>query len=239
MTDHFASHLYVADEKEDYVDYLTVLGETYLKSLPSLGVLTLSTEAKIYLQGLVESIFKYNELLFKSSLKSRFYIIRDQRPFHFSLPGGRFFFSTSLIKNFLQTEDLLLSAITYEMIKSYRNIYPRKFLIPLGHLNTTEILEVTRIPQEAKMKIDKWVFLALKRANYDPYSYLAWIQIQNRNSVEFSSMLVGRDISKEEHSLKKFLVKLVSGVENNKREFGNSSRGYYQLIKEIEQNHGN
>jgi len=95
------------------------------------------------------------------------------------------------------------------------------------------MLDLTRIPFEAKVEIDKWAFLSMKRTGYDPSTYLLWLQVQNKNSLEFGLQLRGRNISREEHSLKNFLVK--EGNEGNNTYEGdrNTSPSYYKLIKEI------
>ena len=121
------------------------------------------------------------------------------------------------------------------MIKSDSNLYPPNIIIPTGYLETARVLKLTRIPFEAKKEIDKLAFLSIKRAGLDPSSYLLWLQTQNKNSLEFGLQLRGRNISREEFSLKNFLVKEGNEGNNNVAEDRNSSPGYYRLIKEIEE----
>ena len=213
---------------KDYIDHLSALSQVYI------SLFELSKKSHNFLESLRQKIISANRTLFQGNSPARFHILESSIPFHFSLPGEKFFLSTALLKDFLETEDLLRSIIVFEMIKTNRNIYPKKILVPIGLISTSRILEFTRIPFEAKAEIDKWAFLSLKRAGFDPSSYLLWIQIQNRNSTAFSLQLMGRDISREEHSLKNFLVKEGNGGKNVREDEKNSSPGFYQLIKEIE-----
>ena len=228
----FSLGSYQAQDKKDYIDQMASFARVYVNS-PGISLIKLSRSSKKYLNRIYKKIQDNNELLFKGRQKAKFYVVKSKYPFHFSLPKGNFFLSSTLVKKFLNTEDLLLSVLTFEMIKSNRNIYPKNIVVPTGFLSTSQILDLTRIPFKAKVEIDKWAFVSLKRAGHEPSSYLLWLQTQNKNSLEFGRQLRGRNISREEYSLKNFLVK--EGNEGNNNEEGerNSSPGYYQLIKEI------
>jgi len=230
--DAFTLKTYQAHDKEDYIDHLASFTKFYLNT-DDVKLIKLSRRSRSYLNTLYKKIKNNNELLFANPSKAKFYIIKNGNPFHFSLPKGNFFFSSALLKNFLDTEDLLLSVLAFEMIKSNRNVYPKTLVVPIGYMETARILDLTKIPFEAKVEIDKWAFLSMKRAGHDPYSYLLWLQIQNKNSLEFGLQLRGRNISREEHSLKNFLVK--EGNEGNNILEGdrNTSPKFYKLIKEI------
>ncbi|TDJ04637.1 MAG: hypothetical protein E2O68_07840 [Deltaproteobacteria bacterium] len=228
----FSLSSYSAKEKNDYIDQLASLAGVYVKS-PEVYLIKLSKGSKRYLKKIYKRIRDSNELLFTSRPGAKFFIIKSRIPFHFSLPKGNFFFSSALVKKFLDTEELLVSVLAFEMIKSNRNIYPKNIVVPTGYIGTSRMLDLTYIPFEAKVELDKWAFRSLRRAGYDPASYLLWLQTQNKNSLEFGRQLRGRNISREEYSLKNFLVK--EGNEGNNNEEGdrNSTPGYYQLIKEI------
>jgi len=76
-------------------------------------------------------------------------------------------------------------------------------LIPLGFCTTEKMISITRIKPEIKNKVNEWAYFALKRAGFDPSAYLNWIQVQNRNTLDFSLYLgdaIG--ISREEYLFK-------------------------------------
>ena len=228
----FSLNSYKHQDKSDYIDHLASFTKVYINS-PGITLIQLSSNSKNYLKRIYKKIQDNNELLFTGRQNAKFFIVKSKYPFHFSLTTGHFFLSSALMKKFLSTEDLLMSVLAFEMIKSNRNIYPKNMIVPTGFLDTSRVLDLTRIPFEAKVEIDKWAFVSLKRAGHEPSSYLLWLQTQNKNSLEFGRQLRGRNISREEYSLKNFLVK--EGNEGNNNEEGerNSSPGYYRLIKEI------
>jgi hypothetical protein len=74
----------------------------------------------------------------------------------------------------------------------------------------------------------------LKRAGFDASVTLNWIQVQNRNVLDFAALLGDTtSISREEHLLKNFMAKEgVSNIEKKTIE-ANSSREFYQLLNQI------
>jgi len=221
--------------KEDYLDHLESLGKVYLES-PGTKVLHLSPNNLAYINSIYEKILKNNEILLDKKIKLRFFVIESDKPFHFSLPKGQIFFSSELIKNFFESENLFICAFNFEIIKSHRNTYPKILLVPKGYLDSDDLLDLNKIPFDSKIEIDKWTFLSMKRAGYDDSAYLIWLKIQNKNSFEFSNFLKGRNISKEEFVFKNFLVKELNERNNMEMDAvseGNSSKGYYNFLLEI------
>lgn len=219
--------------KQDYLEHLQSLGRVYLES-PETKVLPLSPNSLAYINSIYEKILKNNEILLDRKIPLKFFVIESEIPFHFSLPRGQIFFSTELIKNFFESENLFICAFSFEIVKSHRNIFQKTILVPKGYLQTKELLELNKIPFESKTEIDKWAFLSMKRAGYDDSAYLIWLKIQNKNSFEFSDLLKGRNISKEEFVFKNFLVKELNERNNIEMEgVGNSSKGYYDFLVEI------
>ena len=220
--------------KQDYLDHLKSLGKVYLKS-PGTKVLQLSPQRYVYLNSIYEKILKNNEILLDRKIALKIFIVDSNIPFHFSLPGGQIFFSSELIKNFFESENLFICAFAFEIVKSHRNVYQKTILVPKGYLEAKDLLDLNKIPFESKIEIDKWAYLSMKRAGYDDSAYLIWLKIQNKNSFDFSDLLNGRNITKEEFVFKNFLVKELKGRNNMEADdvVGNSTKGYYDFLAEI------
>lgn len=172
-----------------------------------------------------------NELFFTKKTMPQFHIIKDLRPFHFSLPGRKIFLSVGLLSKYIKNEGLLASVLTYELIRSEKLLYPPVMVIPFGFLETEQILSLLRLPFEMKMKIHKWSFHSLRRSGIDPDFYLSWLQIQNRNNLDFMMQLGDTNaIAREETVFKLFLVAL--GKRMKKKDY--SSPKFYQFIRTFE-----
>ena len=93
---------------------------------------------------------------------------------------------------------------------------------------------MTRLKPETKYQVNEWTYVVLKRAGYDPTAFLNWIQVQNRNTLDFSFYLGDSfGISKEEHFFKNFMTKQgTMGVEKKITE-ANSSKAFYKLLNNI------
>ncbi len=212
--------------------HLTSLSSSYLNT-PSIVQINLKKESKAYLQGIYRRISRNNELLLPLDKVIRFYFIKETVPFIFSLPDGHIFLSSGLFLKHLKNESLLISALTFEYIKSFRGLYRKREIIPVGYITTPHIISLTQVDLDIKMEINKWSYKAMKRAGYDPSAILAWIQTQNRNTLDFM-MLNGdeRAISREEFSFKNFLA---AREEKSEKivQFENSSIGFYHLVSDI------
>jgi hypothetical protein len=166
--------------------------------------------------------------------RPKFFIIEHKSPFLFSLPKSQFFFSTALIERYLKSEELFVAAFAAEVLRSQRSIYEKTIMLPLGFYSTEKIISLTRLKSITKQQVNEWTYLILKRAGYDSSAYLNWIQIQNRNTLDFS-LFIGDSIgiSKEEHLFKNFITKQgVLGVEKRFNE-ANSSKDFYKLLNNV------
>jgi hypothetical protein len=217
----------------DYIDHLAAMGEVYLAS-EDVKELRLKPESVQYLDQFYERIVSNNEILLTRDSKPRFHFIISKTPFIFSLPHSQFFISSALVERYLKSEDLFVAALAAEILKSNRNIFEKKLMIPLGFFSTDKMIQVTRLKQETKYQINEWTYFVLKRAGLDASAYLNWIQVQNRNTLDFSLYLgdaIG--ISKEEHLFKNFMAKQgVMGFEKKVIE-ANSSKPFYKLLNNI------
>jgi|TARA_Y100000748_G_scaffold301967_1_gene303200 hypothetical protein len=214
---------------QDYIDHLKSFEDIYKKQNTLVG---LRQSSYRYLENLVRTISENNELFFEDKLKPRFYIVKSKIPFHFSLPGGRFFLSNGLLDKYIKNEAMLYCVLVYELVRSEKNIYQKQIVIPTKVLNTTRVLSLMRLNTEDKLEIHKWAFYLLKRAGINTDTYLSWLQIKNRNSIDFAKQLGDiQSISREEAMFKAFII------ENNKGEVGDkytgSSRSFYSLLNDI------
>ncbi|MCY4524487.1 MAG: hypothetical protein OXB84_07095 [Halobacteriovoraceae bacterium] len=223
-------------EDKDYIDQLVSLAEAYKKS-PSIKIIKLGDKSRKFLQDIYKKIMENNEFLLLAKFPDipNFYIINNDTPFYFSLPRSNFFFSSGLIKKHLKSEELFVAVLVHEIIKSRRNLYLKKIIVPVGYMSTSRMLALTRVPLEIREQINKWSFHVMRRAGYDPSAYLIWLQIQNKNTIEFTLQLSGgRNISQEEYLFKSYIIQeKVGGIEGLQKTVINPSKYFYSLIKDV------
>lgn len=214
------------DLPKDYSDHLAALTKSLIKN-PQIKTIRLSKKNKTYLKEIFRRIQANNELLLPKGDPS-FYIINDKTPYIFSLPNYQFFISKGLIKKYFKNESLLISALTFQVVKSGREIYPKAMVFPVGLISIPEVLSITRIPIKSKMEIYKWTFFALRRSELDGTAILNWIQTQNKNTLDFSWQIRDpRGVSREEFLFKNFLV--TQGIDQIDLPEINSSKGFYRF----------
>lgn len=220
-------------ETDDYVDHLADAGRNYL-NYEDVKTVKLREDSVNFLTMIYDRLASNNQVLLSHIDKPTFYFIKHKSPFIFSLPKGQFFFSTALVERYLKSEALFIAAFAAEVLKSSRFIYEKKVLIPLGFLNTEKMISLTRLKPETRYQINEWVYFILKRSGYDSSAYLNWIQVQNRNTLDFSLFLGDSlGISKEEHLFKNFMTKQgITSVEKRISE-SNSSKEFYKLINNV------
>ncbi|MCK5884851.1 MAG: hypothetical protein KAG61_14270 [Bacteriovoracaceae bacterium] len=220
-------------EDDDYIDHLGGVGNDFLNT-SGISQIKLSKRSNKYLENIYNRVVLNNELLLKKNFKSVFYLIDDSTPFLFSLPKAQFFISTALIKKYIRHEDVLSAAITYEIVKTHHNLYPKKRFVPIGYLPTERIISLTRIPLEVRVEVDKWTFYALERAGFDSYAFMLWIQTQNKNALDFTLQYGdARGISREEFLIKSFLLKDKETDLFDDSDESQSSESFYQFINEV------
>lgn len=220
-------------QSQDYVDHLASAGGDYL-NFEETKTVRLRPDTVQFLEGIYERLVSNNQLVLKLPEKPRFYIIQHKSPFLFSLPKSQFFFSTALIERYLKSEELFVAALAAEVLRSQRYIYEKRLMLPLGFYNTEKMVQLTRLKFETKQQVNEWTYFILKRSGYDSSAYLNWIQVQNRNTLDFA-MFLGDPlgISKEEHLFKNFMSKQGAlGVEKKFNE-ANSSKEFYKLLNNI------
>lgn len=217
---------------DDFIDHLDNFKESYLSS-PSVEQVFISYNDKKYIDSLVENLYKKNELFFSNRDKIKLYVIKDTRPFHFSLPEKSIFISSGLLKKYIKSEKLLYCLLTYELIRSEKNIYRKTQIIPTGSLDTERMISLLRLDTKTKVEVHKWAFYILKRISIDIDNYLSWLQLQNRNSIDFSTQLGDlSSISREEALFKSFLIKNTTRKRTTNK-YERSSKNFYNFINGI------
>ncbi len=213
----------------EYLAHQDYLLNSFLESNEA-QLIKLSVSQKNYLANLYSFIRKKNELFFTSKSEPVFYMIKSNEPFHFSLPDNHFFFSSSLLSKYIKNESLLNCALVFEMIRSEKNLYNKNVLFPTGDLSVDQVLGLQRLSVEDKVEIHKWAYYLLRRVEIQGDSYLSWLQIKNRNSIDFIKQLGDvQSISREESLFKSFLISSKHSQER-RIEYRGSSRGFYNLI---------
>jgi len=213
----------------DYSDQLKSLKSVFLKTYKA-DIRTPSRRVKKYLKKVTQKIKDNNETFLPNYKDAEFYFIKNSSPFIFSLPGYKIFISTGLMKEYIKNESIFLGALTYEIVKSGREIYRKKEAIPKGFIRIKSILKKVNVEGDMRTNLFKWTFLAMRRSGFDGGAVLGWIQTINRNSTKFSWHLVGKkNLSLEEFKFKTFLV--AQGVGLGEVTTSNSSKGFYRLKK--------
>lgn len=218
-------------QNKDYLDQMKSLESSYLKT-NGIQKIRLSGNSKRYFDSIVNQIQKNNELFFDDSIEPSLTVIDSEVPFHFSLPGKKIFVSSGLINKYIKSEKLLYCLVIYELIRSEKGVYRKQIIIPTGFYSTVKMLSTMRLSISDKVEIHKWAFYLLKRIGIDTDNYLSWLQIQNRNSVDFSMQLGDLSvISREESLFKAFIIKNTD--KKSIKYHAGSSRGFYRFIRNI------
>ena len=225
---------YTPLDNKDYADHLKSHGKTYLQDKKD-RIVKLEAKSVNYLRSILKNIRKKNELFFDKKDKAKFYIIKSNIPFHFSLPGREFFFSSALVTKYVKNEAMLYSLISYELIRSDKLLYKKKIIIPTGSLETQKIMSLLRISMQEKVEVHKWAYYILNRVGVDTDMYLTWLQQKNRNSLDFAVQLGDTQlISREEALYKSFVIE--QEQENKKiraARYGGSSKNFYTFKNNI------
>jgi hypothetical protein len=219
--------------ERDYVDHLSSKGDAFLKNNDVVEI-KLNKDSTKFLITIYDRLVLNNETLFSTQFRPKFHFVKNKTPFLFSLPNSQFFFSSGLIEKYLKSEEIFVAALASEVIRSQRLIYEKKMIIPTGSLSVEKMVGLCRLKSEIKVSVNEWAYTILKRSGFDASAYLNWIQVQNRNTLDFSFMLgdvVG--ISKEEHLFKNYLSRQgIASVEKKINE-ANSSKEFYKLINNV------
>lgn len=222
---------YEAMSPTDFADHLASLKSSFIKT-PGVKILTIDSSSQRYLQALTDEIISKNEIFFKHLKKATITIVDAEAPLHFSLPKGEIFLSNGLISKYIKHESMLVSILSYEMVRSENLLYPKQTVIPLGFVPLERILLLNRLSLEEKMDIHKWAHYITVRSGYDGEYYLSWLQTQNRNTADFILQVGDANlINREESLFKAFLIK--NSTEDEVPGKKNSSKIFYSFINSI------
>lgn len=218
----------------DYADHLASLKKPFLIT-PGVKVLNLDSRSKKYLEWITNEVISNNEIFFKQLQRANVTILDNEVPLYFSLPKGEIFLSRGLLEKYVKHESVLVSILSYELVRSENLLYPKNTIIPIGYLPLERMMLLNRLGLEEKMEIHKWAYYLTTRAGFDGEYYLSWLQTQNRNTADFL-MQVGdvNLINREESLFKAFLIQ--SGDDDNPLAKKNSSKSFYTFINSMRDN---
>lgn len=216
----------------DYKKHFTQVGQDYL-SFNKKNVLQPSRQTSEYIEGLAERILVNNRMIFSDNFEVKVYFIKNEQPFHFSAPSGSIFLSTALINRYVSYEDVLIAILAGEILKSGKLIYEKKMSAPVGAITYKDMEIYNKLSLNVKNQLNQWSFYVLKRSGVNPLSVLRFLQIKNKNFLDFvTTNNVLTDISREETLLKTFLVK--NQVYSDVTKYStNSSTGFYKFKSEL------
>lgn len=222
-----------SEQSSEIANHLEFLGDDFLRQLGPRALISISARSKNYLNEMHQRIVTNNELVFEKFSSPKFYIIRDTTPFHFSLPGGHYFLSQGLMRKYLANEDLLAAVMAIEIFRAEKGIFEKRSVVPNGNVGIERMLLLLRLDIETRGEINKWAYLLMRRAGYDPGALLNLIQLKNKNALDFASS-VGNisSISREEFNYKNFLSR-TPGETSEEIVEKNSARGFYALRSDI------
>lgn len=235
----FVSCSFLDKKKEDYpLNYQRdIAREDYLLSLENLAknfnkintdkIKIFDEKNNIYVKKMRERIYRKNEILLTDSNSIKIVIVKSNKIFYFSTPGGFIYLSSELVKRYLKSESLFVALVLNELIKSKLGIYNKNLTIPRENYTEEELIRLTRISLEERTKLNQLVYEVMKRSGYDPGAKLLWLQVQNRNSIDFYRMYENTtDTIREEFYMKNYIV----SQGNTSFEYEtNSSKEYYQF----------
>lgn len=218
---------------EDYKDQLVFLSKDLINNLKH-ECWPMNKKMTEYLKSLYFKIAKNNRSVFEEVTPNpKFYVINTLRPVSISLPEGHFFISLGMLQKYIKNELLLISMLSFEMLKSFRYIYLKKIIIPTGYMSLEKIMGQVKVPFKIRVELNKWAYLVMDRAGFDATVYLNWLQIQNRNALDFSYQLKDtQSISREEQMFKSYLAKRNKGEKYTTID-SNSSEDFYKFINKI------
>jgi hypothetical protein len=217
-------------DEQDYFNHLASFEGMYLKT-PNVSKLRLGAKADQYLNNLLFDILQNNELFFSVGSKPRIHIIESDFPFHFSLPGRVIFLSTVLVNKYIKHEAILVSILSYELIRSEKKLYNKLLIVPVGYLPIERVLGLNRIDVDSKIEIHKWAYYLMRRAGYDGEYYLSWLQMINRNTADFLPLLGdASSISREEAMFKAFIIRRAKIEDDRTIARRDSSKDFYSFL---------
>ena len=217
--------------KKDFADHLSSLKSPYLTT-PGVKQIALDKLSAEYFSELLTEIIAKNEIFFRELKSAQVTILDSESPLHFSLPRGEIFISRGLLSKYMKHESMLVSILSYELVRSEKLLYPKQTLVPVGYVTTEKMLMLSRLNLDEKMEVHKWAHHLTVRSGYDGEYYLSWLQTQNRNTADFILQVGDPNlITREESLFKSFLIK--NQLDDKLAVKKNSSKKFYSLMNRI------
>ena len=200
---------------KDYLAHLASYEKMFLVTEGNES-LRLTQQENEYIDNLIIEIHQNNELFFENTHKPHLHIVKNESPFHFSLPGASIFLSTGLVNKYIKHEAILASIIAYELIRIDKNIYNKNIIVPIGYMTTERMLGLNRLETDKKIEVHKWAYYLMRRSGHEGEYYLQWLQTINRNTADFLKLIGDpASISREEAMFKAFVIRR-SKIEDEK-----------------------
>lgn len=217
--------------KKDFADHLSSLKDPYLVT-PGVKAVKLDKQSAEYLNELLTEIITRNEIFFRELKSAQVTLLDTESPLHFSLPHGEIFISRGLLSKYMKHESMLVSILSYELVRSEKLLYPKLTLVPTGYVTTEKMLMLSRLNIDEKMEVHKWAHHLTVRSGYDGEYYLSWLQTQNRNTADFILQVGDPNlITREESLFKSFLIK--NQLDDKLAVKKNSSKKFYSLMNRL------
>ncbi len=216
---------------DDFADHLSSLRVPFL-STPGVKQAKVDTASAEYFRELLAEIITRNEIFFRELKGAQVTILDTDAPLHFSLPKGEIFISRGLLAKYMKHESMLVSILSYELVRSEKLLYPKQTLVPVGYVPLERMIRLSRLNLDEKMEVHKWAHHLTVRSGYDGEYYLSWLQTQNRNTADFILQVGDPNlITREESLFKSFLIK--NQLDDKVSVKKNSSKKFYSLMNKI------
>lgn len=216
---------------DDFADHLSSLRAPFL-STPGVKQAKVDAASAEYFRELLAEIITRNEIFFRELKGAQVTILDSDSPLHFSLPKGEIFISRGLLAKYMKHESMLVSILSYELVRSEKLLYPKQTMVPVGYVPLERMIRLSRLNLEEKMEVHKWAHHLTVRSGYDGEYYLSWLQTQNRNTADFILQVGDPNlITREESLFKSFLIK--NQLDDKLAVKKNSSKKFYSLMNKI------
>lgn len=193
-------------DNSEYLDFQRIKLDEFINNNRN-KIYKLNWRETKYLEELSHKIIEPNKIFFTGITKPKFLVIKSQDPFYFSLSNEYIVFSSKLITEFIENENILAGLICFELIRIQNQIYPQILTPPLGVTSELDLIGITQIERDYRVTIHEWVYRLIKRTEYDANTYLLWIQIVIRNIKKFKVHFAGYDdVISEERALKAYII---------------------------------
>lgn len=212
--------------KDDYEKHLIQIARSFIENNKH-KIKTTDSTIDPYLKNLVDKIYLNNENIFVKKINIKLSIIKTKEIIYFSLPGGYLFMSSELISKYLKSENIFNAIFVTEFIKSNLDLYKKNIIVPRKDYSISEMIKFTKLNIEDRIVLNNLTYEVLKRTGLDAGAKLLWIQLQNRNSVDFArNTEFNSELLREEFLMKNYMI--ATGEYNTERQ-QNSSKEFYRF----------